>query len=247
MTDGPERLAPERERLLQELGYRFSDPALLDQALTHKSIINESAERPFGDNERMELLGDAILDFAVTEMLMDRFAELSEGELSKVRAAMVNETNLAAIARRVGLGPNLRLGKGEEQSGGRDKNSILSDALEALIAAVYLDSRERLGMAEASRVVRELLQGSLPGAGGKPGIQDFKTELQEYVQRRLKERVIYRVLSEQGPDHDKQYEVAVYVREREYGRGKGRSKKESEQAAARQALSSLAGREGPTP
>jgi ribonuclease-3 len=236
--------APERDRLLQCLGYRFRDSSLLDQALTHKSIVNESPERNLADNERMELLGDAILDFAVTEMLMEHYTRLSEGELSKLRAGMVNETNLASIARRMGLGPCLRLGRGEELSGGRDKSSILSDAFEALVAAVYLDSKDTENIAAASRIVRDLLRDSLPEPGARPNAGDYKTELQELVQRRLKERVTYRVLSEQGPDHDKQYEVAVFVKDREYGRGRGRSKKESEQAAAREALSALAGGSG---
>jgi ribonuclease-3 len=237
--------APNRDRLLQSLGYRFRDPSLLDQALTHKSLVNESAERQLADNERMELLGDAVLDFAVTEMLMERYTRLAEGELSKLRAAMVNESNLAAVARRIGLGPCLGLGRGEELSGGRDKSSILSDAFEAVIAAVYLDSKGTHGISEAARLVRELLQESLPEPGARSNAGDYKTELQELVQRRLKERVSYRVLSEQGPDHDKQYEVAVFVKEREYGRGRGRSKKESEQAAAREALSVLSGQPGP--
>ena len=236
--------APELQRLLEGLGYRFRDRALLEQALTHKSLVNESPERNLADNERMELLGDAILDFAVTEMLMDRHTQLSEGELSKLRAGLVNETTLAAVARGVGIGPCLRLGRGEELSGGRDKNSILSDAFEALIAAIYLDSKSTQGIADAARIVRALLQDSLPEVGARSNLSDYKTELQELVQQRLKERVSYRILSEQGPDHDKQYEVAAFVMEREYGRGRGRSKKEAEQAAAREALAVLPGKGG---
>jgi ribonuclease-3 len=236
-----------RDQLLEALGYRFRDGALLEQALTHKSLANESPERDLADNERMELLGDAILDFTVTELLMERYDRLSEGELSKLRAGLVNETNLAEIARRIGLGACLRLGRGEEMSGGRGKSSILSDALEALFAAVYLDSKTEQGIAAVAGVIRELFRGILVESGGRPSVSDYKTELQERVQRRLKERVSYRVLSEEGPDHDKQYEVAVYVQDRECGRGRGRSKKESEQAAARQALGTLFGKDSAAP
>jgi ribonuclease-3 len=218
------------------LGYRFRDPSLFEQAVTHRSLVNESPARAAMDNERMEFLGDAILDFVITELIMERHQRLSEGQLSKLRASLVSEPSLAELARGLGLGTHLRLGRGEELSGGRDKPSILSDALEALIAAIYLDSKDAEGIAAVAGVVRGLFLPRIEGAEAARRSTDYKTELQELVHKRWKERVTYRVLREEGPDHDKQYEVAVYVEDREFGRGRGRSKKESEQAAARDAL-----------
>ena len=226
------------DAVIEGLDYRFREPALLEQALTHRSLVNESPARAAADNERLELLGDAILDFVITELIMERHRTLSEGELSKLRATLVSEPSLAEIARGLELGRHLRLGRGEELSGGRDKPSILSDALEAVIAAIYLDSKAAEGIAAVTRVVQRLFARRLESADAVWRSTDFKTELQELVQKRLKERVNYRVLREEGPDHEKLYEVAVYIDDREYGRGRGRSKKESEQAAARDALNS---------
>jgi ribonuclease-3 len=218
------------------LGYRFRDPSLFEQAVTHRSLANESPAHAAMDNERMEFLGDAILDFVITELIMERQQGLSEGQLSKLRASLVSEPILAELARGLGLGAHLGLGRGEELSGGRDKPSILSNALEALIAAIYLDSKDTQGIAAVAGVVRGLFLPRIESAEAARRSTDYKTELQELVHKRLKERVTYRVLREEGPDHDKQYEVAVYVEDREFGRGRGRSKKESEQAAARAAL-----------
>jgi len=226
----------EGETLFRRLDYRFSEFTLYLQSLTHKSYVNENAAEAPADNERMEFLGDAVLDFVVTELIMERYTQLSEGELSKLRAALVSEPTLAAMARRLELGEHLRLGRGEELSGGRDKSSILADALEALIAAVYLDSKESAGIREVTRVVRGLFRERNEQASGPLRFTDYKTELQELAQKRFKERATYKVMAEEGPDHDKQYEVAVFIQQREYGRGRGRSKKESEQAAAKQAL-----------
>lgn len=220
---------------MRALGYRFREPALLEQALTHRSLVNEIGSGTL-DNERMELLGDAILDFAVTELLMERHMDRSEGELSKLRATLVSEPNLAEMARELGLGEHLRLGRGEELSGGRDKPSILSDTFEALIAAVYLDSKAERGVAEVAAMVRRLFWPRIEAERAAPKTADYKTELQELAQKRFKERVTYRVIHEEGPDHEKQYEVAVFLQNQELGRGRGRSKKESEQAAARNAL-----------
>ena len=228
--------SPQAGALLRSLGYRFRDPTLFEQAVTHRSLVNESPARQAVDNERMEFLGDAILDFVITEMIMERHQRLAEGELSKLRAALVSEPSLAELARGLGLGEHLRLGRGEELSGGRGKPSILSDTLEALLAAIYLDSKATDGMVTVSRVIRALFQARIDQEDLAQHNSDYKTQLQERVQKRLKARVTYRVLREEGPDHDKQYEVGVFIDDREYGRGRGRSKKESEQAAARDAL-----------
>lgn len=231
-------LAP-AERLFRDLGYRFRNRNLLEQALTHRSWVNESHSAGDSDNERMEFLGDAVLDLVITELIMERHRDRSEGELSKLRAALVSEPSLAEIARGFGLGQYLRLGRGEELSHGREKASILSDALEALIAAIYLDSKEQAGVDGVAGVIRNLFKKRIADTETEFGSSDYKTELQELAQKRFKERVSYRILKEEGPDHEKQYEVGVYIEDREYGRGRGRSKKESEQAAARSALSVL--------
>ena len=156
-----------------------------------------------------------------------------------MRAGLVSETALAAIARELELGTHLLMGRGEEQSGGRDKDSILSDALEALIAALYLDSSPHGGVVEVQRRVRALFEPRLEDAGQPSRLQDFKTDLQELVQSRYKDTVYYRIIQEAGPDHDKQFEAAVVFRDRELGRGAGRSKKQAEQDAARQALEAM--------
>lgn len=222
--------------LFERLGYTFQDLSLFRQSITHKSFANENPHQDSGDNERLEFLGDAVLDLVVSDLLMERLAESSEGELSKFRARLVSAAPLAEIARNLGLGAYLRIGRGEERSGGREKISLLADALEALLAAIFLDSRNRNGMAEVTRVIEALLARNLESAGQVPGGVDFKTELQEVVQKRFKETVRYQVTREDGPDHEKRFEVTVCFKEREFGRGAGRSKKQAEQAAAKQAL-----------
>ncbi|MBI3992118.1 MAG: ribonuclease III [Candidatus Lambdaproteobacteria bacterium] len=222
------------DALARKIAYRFADPALLHLALTHKSFANESADAGAQHNERLEFLGDAVLDFVISDLLMTRHATLSEGDLSKLRANLVNERGLAEIARELELGTHLRLGRGETASGGRDKDSILSDALEALFAAIYLDSKAAQGTAEIRRVIDALFGERI--ARGGPREVDYKTELQEWVQRAYKDNVAYRITSEAGPDHEKKFEVAVLFQNRECGRGVGRSKKIAEQAAAREAL-----------
>lgn len=224
------------DRLLERLTYRFVDPTLLRQALTHKSHANENPGRGAGDNERLEFLGDAVLDFVLSDLLLKKFVDLSEGDLSKIRAGLVSETGLAEVARELELGPCLLIGKGEEKSGGREKNSILSDTLEALLAAVYLDSSKAGRSGEIHRVIGEIFLPRLPAAEQNLHFSDFKTELQESVQKRYKETVSYRIVTEEGPDHEKRFEVAVIFREKEIGRGEGRTKKSAEQEAAKTAI-----------
>jgi ribonuclease-3 len=223
------------ERLERLLGYRFGSQELLERALTHRSHANETREAG-GDNEKLEFLGDAVLDLVVGHLLMEEYPSLSEGELSVTRAQVVSEHGLSELASDLGLGEFLRLGKGEERSGGRQKASLLADALEAVVAAVYLD-----GGFDSARQLVERLLGRRLKAIDATGFSDYKTRLQESAQAKLKSTPEYRVVGEAGPDHEKTFEVAVYIKEREWARAAGRSKKEAEQRAAAMAAFLLDG------
>ena len=203
-------------------------------ALTHKSFVNEHRDEG-ADNERLEFLGDAVVDLAVSHRLMERFPDADEGELSKLRALLVNEESLAKVARQLGLGDLLRMGRGEEMTGGRDKSSVLADALEAVIGAVYLSAGLSGALSVVDRLFGDLLQGVAEGKSG----EDWKTRLQELVQTRIRQSPRYRVVSEEGPDHSKTFEVEVTVGTELFARARGRSKKEAEQAAARETLTML--------
>lgn len=217
------------------LTYHFTNPSFLHEALTHKSYVNERRDQEHKHNERLEFLGDAVLSLIVSDYLAKQYRELSEGGLSKLKAKLVSETSLASAARRIGLGARLRLGRGEELSSGREKPSLLADALEAVIAAVYLD-----GGFEASReVTLRMLADELShmeSIHAHPGGDDYKTRLQEWCQKRYELLPRYVIVSETGPDHQKLFEVEVHVNDRVLGVGKGYSKKEAEQAAAQRAL-----------
>jgi ribonuclease-3 len=223
-------------RLEAVLGHTFTNSALCEAALTHKSWINEKHEAGRTDNERLEFLGDAVLALMVSDLLMRHFPDRSEGELSKTRAAIVSETGLARAAEGMGLGQWIFLGRGEDQAGGRGKPSILSNALEALIGAVYLDG----GFAAAQRAVERLFEPALTEADKSVRL-DFKSRLQERSQALLQATPQYQVIAEEGPDHDKRFSVALLLDGREYGRASGRSKKEAEQNAAALALALLEG------
>jgi ribonuclease III len=218
------------------LGYGFRDAAKLESALTHKSYCNENPGWGRPDNERLEFLGDAVLDLAVGHLLMDAQPARTEGELSKMRASIVSEQGLAQVAVELGLGDWLFLGRGEEGSGGRRKPSVLADAVEAVLAAVYLDG----GYDAAFDVIRRLFADRVArvGEAADVGGRDFKTRLQELAARR-RLHVRYVVLGATGPDHDKTFEVAVTLDERETARGVGKTKKEAEQQAAERALAQL--------
>ncbi|RMG92956.1 MAG: ribonuclease III [Candidatus Dadabacteria bacterium] len=220
--------------LEEALGYLFETPDLLDQALTHKSYANERGSG-IRDNERLEFLGDAVLDLVVSHLLYDLRPPLTEGKMSKVRAFLVSEPSLAEVARSFGLGRYLLLGKGEEQTGGREKPSILSGAFEALVAAIYLDGGFDLAREFVDAVFRPLLEAEGPGGLDR----DFKTRLQEHCQGRYGTAPTYRLVGEWGPDHDKTFEVEIRLGNRVLGRGRGRSKKEAEQRAAQGALDVL--------
>lgn len=224
------------QELLRRLDYQFNDPALFKLALTHKSYANENPGHTTGDNERLEFLGDAVLGFIISDKLMEFFPHLSEGELSKTRASLVSEVSLAGIARELELGRLLLMGKGEIKSGGPGKSSILCDALEALFAAIYLDSRNQAGVAVIGEVIERVFLERIQAAEQTVRYTDYKTELQELVQNRYKDTVIYSIVREGGPDHEKEFVAAVSFRQMEFGRGAGRSKKHAEQAAAKQAL-----------
>ena len=220
-------------RLEAILDYAFRDRSRLESALTHKSYVNENPSWGRPDNERLEFLGDAVLDLVVGHLLMDAAPERNEGELSKTRASIVNELGLADVALELGLGEWLFLGRGEEQSGGRRKPSVLADACEALVAAVYLDG----GFEASFGVVRKLFGGRVASAGAA-GMHDFKTRLQERAARR-RQAVRYQLVHEEGPDHDKTFDIAAWVGDRQLARGAGKNKKEAEQRAAELALRAL--------
>ncbi len=238
-----EKLSPDErvQALERKLHLVFSDRALGLAAVTHKSYTNEHRDESATDNERLEFLGDAVVDLAISHRLMERFPLANEGELSKLRALIVNEEGLARVARGIGLGEILLLGRGEELTGGRDKNSVLADALEAVIGAAYLCAGHAEVMALIDRHFGEALAGVAEGRSG----QDYKTQLQEVAQLRLKLSPKYRVVSERGPDHEKTFEVEVSIGPTLYARATGRSKKEAEQSAARQTLAMLAATEPP--
>ncbi len=226
------------ERLQQRLGYVFGDRGVLIQSLTHTSYGHEhlpSKPLALRDNERLEFLGDAILDLIVSDLLLETFPNAHEGQLSKMRAAVVNEKTLAHLARMIYLQESIRLGKGEAQTGGNQKPSILSSTFEAVIAAIYLDG----GYHAVYPVVRHLFAPLFSDEKDLILLYDHKTQLQELSQARFKTAPTYHLVGSQGPDHAKIFEVEVRLQERALGRAQGSSKKEAEQAAARAALESV--------
>ena len=220
------------EKLEQGLGYFFRDKSLLENALTHSSFANERRDGR-KDNERLEFLGDSILGFVVAAFLYKLYPDKPEGDLTRIRADLVCERNLAKRAGTVSLGEYLLLGHGEDQCGGRNRDSIVSDAMESVIAAAYLDG----GFDAAKGIVDRLILTELPQ--GRPGNFDYKTMFQEIVQREKDRNIRYQLTGETGPDHDKIFTVEVLINDRVVGVGNGRSKKKAEQAAAEQAIREL--------
>ena len=217
------------------IGHPLADPTYLQMAVTHRSYANESTDTGTEDNERLEFLGDSVLNLAVSDLLMVRYPTEPEGNLSKYRSAIVNEKSLAEASRSLDLGRYLRLGKGEEQTQGRDKDSILADAFEAVVAAVYLSGN----LKDAAAFVRAQLEDLINLAHDETTHQDFKTMLQELVQRNYKTTPVYELVTEDGPDHDKTFEAQVLINKRSYGTGKAKSKKDAEQKSAEEALLAL--------
>jgi ribonuclease-3 len=220
-------------KLLQErIGYTFKDEALLKRAVTHSSFVNEQKINKHGDYERLEFLGDAVLELVSSEFLYKEHSKVPEGELSKMRASMVCEPSLAFCARDLELGKFILLGKGEENTGGRERDSIISDVMEAVTGAIYLDG----GFKPAKEFINKFILSDLEN---KRLFYDSKSNLQEIVQSKLKTDMHYQLLSENGPEHDKEFLVEVFIADKSMGKGKGRTKKAAEQQAAYQALLAL--------
>ncbi len=211
-----------------DIGYTFRQKSLLRQALTHSSYSNENHNLPF--NERLEFLGDAVLSLITAEFLYSKYPETPEGQLTKLRSALVCTASLSGYARQLSVGDYLLLGKGEALNGGRDRDSNLENAFEALIAAIYLDG----GLGSARNFVLPFLENSVETH--QLSFKDYKTKLQEIVQESHEETLNYVVVNESGPDHDKRYDVEVHLNSNVIGKGRGKSKKQAEQEAAKQAL-----------
>lgn len=216
----------------KRLGHIFKNKNLLEQALTHSSYANENKLDPFLNNERLEFLGDAVLEIVVSEFLYLSFPKMSEGELTRLRASIVCEPSLVKKAKALLLGENLRLGRGEEHTGGRKRGSILADAFEAVIGAIYLDG----GYESAKAFIVGIIADDADEMRSALKTSDCKTSLQEAVQKNSKEPVVYHIVGESGPDHDKLFIAQAVHMSRVLGQGSGKSKKEAEQNAALNAL-----------
>lgn len=220
------------ETLQRELGITFNDANLLQTALTHRSYLNEVPNPTLHDNERLEFLGDAVLDFITGEYLYHHFPNIREGELTSLRSALVRTEMLADFASRINLGEFLFMGKGEEETGGRKRPAILCGAFEALIGALYLDR----GIEAVRKVVIPFVESEIDTILRTKSRHDAKSKFQEVAQSIYKITPRYKTISEEGPDHDKTFTIAVYLNETEYGRGKGSNKQRAAQAAAHAAL-----------
>ena len=217
--------------LQQKIGYRFTNPALLDEALTHKSCKKEY------NNERLEFLGDAVLDLVVGEYLFFHLANATEGEMSKIRASLVNEMGFAKMAQALELGKYIRLSSAEENNNGREKPSLLSNAFEAVMGAIYLDS----DLDTVARIVNGMLETIYPKIDLNELFKDYKTTLQELTQARFGEIPTYELTGTSGPDHKKEFEIALLIQGKQYAVAKGKSKKAAQQAAAKDAIKKLKG------
>ena len=221
--------------LEQRIGYRFRDVGLLEHALTHKSKAHEDATGGVVDNESLEFLGDAVLGFVVADLLYREFPHFQEGQKSKAKAALVSTTALAELGQRIGLGAYLLLGRGEEKTGGRQKQALLADGCEAVIAAIYLDG----GIDPARDFILRELRDEIEHVRSPEFLRDFKSALQERLQASGRPLPEYEVVAERGPDHDKRFHVTVRVGGEVLASSEGRTKKEAEQAAAKQALAGV--------
>jgi len=217
------------EKLQQVLGYEFEDKNLIIEALTHKSY-----KQPC-DNERLEFLGDAVLDLVVGEYLYKKFPKSDEGNLSKIRASLVNETGFDKLARYINLGDYILLSNAEENNGGREKSSLLSNAFEAIMGAIYLEA----GLEKVKEISIRLIEQNHESISLDSLFRDFKTTLQELTQARFGTTPEYKVIASRGPDHKKEFEVAVFIQDKEYARANGKSKKIAQQEAAKKAVDIL--------
>ena len=220
------------EALEEKLGYRFTNRALLENALTHSSYANEHKAKGAQSNERLEFLGDSVLGMVTADYLYRAHPDLPEGDLTRTRAALVCEGSLVEVAQQLDLGAYLKLGKGEDAGGGRERPSIVADAVEAVLAAVYLDG----GIGSARKIIQRFI---LDREEEKSASRDYKTALQELVQRQADQVLTYHMIGEAGPDHDKTFQAEVRLNGASVGTGSGHSKKEAEQAAARAALEAM--------
>ncbi|MFD2670145.1 ribonuclease III [Marinicrinis sediminis] len=222
------------QELQQRLGVQFEEKRLLQQAFTHSSYVNEHRMEKYEDNERLEYLGDAVLELAMSEYLYHRHHTFSEGELTKLRASIVCEPSLVHFADQLQFGEYVRLGKGEEMTGGRTRPALLADVFEAFIGALYLDQ----GLPAVKTFLKQYVFPQLAD-DGKPQVQDYKTQLQEKVQQQGLGSLSYRITDERGPAHDREFVAEVHMNDQLLGTGSGRSKKEAEQRAAAEALKAL--------
>ena len=220
------------EKLEKKIGYCFHNRELLKTALTHSSYANEARDRHTQSNERLEFLGDSILGMVTSDYIFKLYPDIPEGELTKLRAAVVCEQALYEVARSLGLSEFLLLGRGEEAGGGRERASILADAVEAMIGAVYMDG----GLAAAQPFILSFIKPSVARTAARHNFNDYKTMLQEIVQKNREEVLSYRVAAQSGPDHDKTFIMEVLLNSNVVAQGRGHSKKEAEQAAAHEAL-----------
>jgi ribonuclease-3 len=218
-----------------KIGYKFKKKSLIREAITHKSFAKEKLEGSEPFNERLEFLGDAVLELVISDYLFNFYPQYTEAELSKIKAYAVQESTLADVALRLGIGAHLRLGKGEESSGGREKSSLLANALEAILAAIYLDG----GFKKAKGFTLKSLEERIKKLIDRDLLFDFKTRFQEVVQEKFGVLPKYRVYKEEGPEHMKTFEVEVFIKNDFYGFGRGKSKKEAAQEAAKAGLKKL--------
>jgi len=223
--------------LIKKLGHRFNRPEFLEEAFRHSSYVNELGDSGLDDNERMEFLGDAVLDLAISHILMELFEDAKEGDLSKFRATVVNEKGLCQVAKDLELGDYVLLGRGEELTKGREKPSILANCMEALLGALYLDA----GFIKTKEIIHRLFMPLLQQIDSKNMADDFKSILQEYTQEIYKTRPDYLLVKESGPAHNKKFRMALSLDGKIIAEGEGKSKKEAEQKAAKEAFLCLTG------
>ena len=236
LPESDDRFGPELQEVEDRIGVQFSDQSLLQQAFVHRSFVNEVVDGPLpGDNERLEFLGDSVLGFITSDYLYRRYPDLNEGELTRLRSSLVRRSTLARVARRLELGAHLWLGRGEEESGGRERDATLCAVTEALIGALFMDQ----SMEVTERVVLEQLQPEIDKLEGYTGSKDPKSRLQEFVQCRFGRAPRYHTLDSNGPDHAKYFEQKVSIARKMVGVGGGYRKQDAEQNAAAMALNHL--------